>query len=159
MAFVLTPSIRVEVQTRKLISSYGGVGSIIETTEGALIIKEFDKWLYFYLLNIGKIELSENESIIDERLLKRLKFLFPKLKEIVKVPANYPAIYNTSLPKLKEHIVNAEYFPKWFYCNKCGSLKHIEDWFNGWINVYKGTTQQQQDSFTPPKCYKCYQKY
>jgi hypothetical protein len=147
----------IELQTRKLISSYGGVGSIIETTEGALLIKEFDKWLYFIELNKGNIELSKNEEIVDERLLKRLQFLFPKLKEIIKVPANYSAKYNTSSPKLRKHIVNAEYFPKWFYCNKCGTLKHIDEWFKSWRRVFKGTTQQQQDSFTPPKCYKCYQ--
>jgi hypothetical protein len=146
-----------ELQTRKLISSYGGVGSIIETIYGALLIKPFDKWLYFYLLNKGKTELTDDEIIEDERLLKRLQVLFPKLKTLVKVPENYSALYNTSLPKIKENIIDAEYFPKWFYCNKCGSLKPINEWWKGWTTVYKGTTQQQQDSFTPPVCYKCYQ--
>ena len=92
-----------ELQTRKLISSYGGVGSIIETVEGALIIKDFDKWKYFYLIEKGKIEVQENENINDDRLLNRLKFYFPELNQIVKVPANYSAFYNTSLPKLKDH--------------------------------------------------------
>jgi len=147
-----------ELQTRKLISSYGGVGSIIETIEGALIIKDFDKWKYFYLIEKGKIEVQENENINDERLLKRLKYYFPELTQIVKVPANYSAFYNTSLPKLKDHIVDAEYFPKWMYCNKCNSFKHIDDWYKGWKNVFHSKEINKiNDSFTPPKCYKCYQ--
>lgn len=148
-----------ELQTRKLISSYGGVGSIIETIDGALLIKDFDKWKYFYLIEKGKIEVEKSEVIEDERLLKRLKFYFPDLNQIVKVPANYSAFYNASLPKLKDHIIDAEYFPKWMYCNKCKSLKHIDDWYKGWKNVYHSKeTNKINDSFTPPKCYKCYQK-
>jgi len=147
-----------ELQTRKLISSYGGVGSIIETIYGALLIKPFDEWYFFRLLNKGKIELTDSEIIEDERLLNRLKSLFPKLKTLVKVPENYSAMYNISLPTIKENIIDAEYFPKWFYCNKCGSFKSLDEWWKGWTSVYNGTTQQQQDSFTPPVCYKCYQK-
>ncbi|HTO14432.1 MAG TPA: DUF1998 domain-containing protein [Edaphocola sp.] len=147
-----------ELQTRKLISSYGGVGSIIETVEGALIIKDFDKWKYFYLIEKGKIEVQENENINDDRLLNRLKFYFQELNQIVKVPANYSAFYNTSLPKLKDHIIDAEYFPKWMYCSKCNSFKHIDDWYKGWKNVFHSKEINKiNDSFTPPKCYKCYQ--
>ena len=148
-----------ELQTRKLISSYGGVGSIIETIEGALMIRDFDKWKYFYLIEKGKIEVQDNENINDDRLLRRLKFYFPDLSQIVKVPANYSAFYNASLPKLKDHIIDAEYFPKWMYCTKCKSFKHIDDWYKGWKNVFHSKEINKiNDSFTPPKCYKCYQK-
>jgi len=148
-----------ELQTRKLISSYGGVGSIIETIEGALLIKEFDKWKYFILAEKDKIEIEENENINDDRLLKRLQYYFPDLNQLVKVPANYPAFYNTLLPKLKNHIVNAEYFPKWMYCSKCNSFKHIDDWYKGWKNVYPSNDINKiNDSFSPPCCYICYLK-
>jgi len=148
-----------ELQTRKLISSYGGVGSIIETINGALLIKEFNKWKYFVLIEKEKIEIQENEIIEDERLLKRLKYYFPDLTQIVKVPANYSAFYNASLPKLKDHIIDAEYFPKWMYCTKCNSFKHVDDWYKGWKSVYHSKEVNKiNDSFTPPKCYKCYQK-
>ena len=146
-----------ELQTRKLISSYGGVGSIIETVNGAILIKEFDKWYYFHQIEKGKIEVQENEDINDERLLKRLKFYFPDLIQIIKVPANYSAFYNTSLPKLKDFIIDAEYFPKWFYCKSCHSFKHIDDWYKGWRNIYS-RKDKIEDSFIPPKCFKCYQK-
>lgn len=147
-----------ELQTRKLISSYGGVGSLIETVEGALFIKEFDKWLYFHSIDKGKIELQDGECINDDRLLKRLRFYFPNLTEIVKVPANYPALHNTSFPKLKYSIINAEYFPKWMYCPNCWSFKHIKDWYKGWLIEHRGTGKQKRDSFIPPKCYICYKK-
>lgn len=147
-----------ELQTRKLISSYGGVGSIIETIDGALMIKDFDSWKYFYLIEKGKIEVEENESINDDRLLKRLQYYFPELNQIVKVPANYSAFFNTSVPKLKNHIIDAEYFPKYFYCNKCSSLNHLDNWFKGWKNVFQSNDINKiNESFSPPKCYKCYQ--
>ena len=34
----------IQSQTRKMLSAYGGVGSILETSKGALIVEEFDKW-------------------------------------------------------------------------------------------------------------------
>jgi len=148
----------IELQTRKLISSYGGVGSIIETVDGAILIKEFDKWLYFHSINKGKVNLQDGELINDDRLLKRLRFYFPDLTEIVKVPANYSALYNASYPKLKYNIIDAEYFPKWMYCSNCGSFKHIDDWYKGWLIEHRGTEEQKKQSFYPPKCYKCYKK-
>jgi len=148
-----------ELQTRKLISSYGGVGSIIETTEGALIIKEFDNWHYFKLISKGKIEVEENEIINDERLLKRLKYNFQKLKVLIKVPPNYSAIFNTSLPKSTNHIVNAEFFPRWMYCTKCGSFMHLNEWYKGWKKVFNNNDINKiNNSFIPPSCYKCYDK-
>ncbi|MCG8803955.1 DrmB family protein [Tenacibaculum finnmarkense] len=147
-----------ELQTRKLISSYGGVGSIIETIDGALMIKDFDKWKYFFLIEKGTIEVEDNENINDDRLLKRLKFYFPDLNQIVKVPAN-TSMFNSLFPDKKNHIIDAEYFPKWMYCNKCNSIKHIDDWYKGWKNVfYSKDINKANNAFTPPKCYKCYQK-
>ena len=148
-----------ELQTRKLISSYGGVGSIIETIDGALLIKDFDKWQYFSSLEKGKIEVEENENINDDRLLKRLKFYFPYLNQIVKVPAN-TLKFNSKFPDKKNHIIDAEYFPKWMYCNNkgCNSLMHINDWYKGWLIEHRGTDEQKRESFIPPKCYKCYKK-
>ena len=146
-----------ELQTRKLISSYGGVGSIIETINGAILIKEFDKWYYFHQIEKNKIVVQVNENINDDRLLKRLQYYFPELEQIIKVPANYSALHNTLSPKLKYNIIDAEYFPKWLYCKRCNSFKHIDDWYKGWRNIYP-RKDKIEDSFIPPKCYKCYQK-
>jgi hypothetical protein len=44
-----------QIQTRKAISSYGGVGSIIETRDGSILIKSFDEWPFFQFVN-GQFE-------------------------------------------------------------------------------------------------------
>jgi len=145
-----------ELQTRKLISAYGGVGSILETVDGALKLKEFDKWKFFAMIARGKEELEENQIIEDERLLQRLRYYFKNLTTIAKVPSNYSKFHNSSIPALRNHIISAEYFPKWMYCNKCGRFKHIDYWFKGWYNVYSNDVNKNRESFQPPVCYKCY---
>lgn len=142
-----------EIQTRKLVSAYGGVGSIIETTKGALIIEPFDKWRYFIEVQHGSIEPIEVE---DNRLLMRLKYYFPNLRRLLKVPANVSSLYGDSQPQDKEYIVDSKYFPKWMYCSNCGRFKDINAWWEGWRNSYRGSPQNMRDSFIPPKCYVCY---
>ena len=44
-----------QIQTRKAISSYGGVGSIIETRDGSILIDNFNEWPFFQTIN-GKFE-------------------------------------------------------------------------------------------------------
>jgi len=53
------------IQTRKIISSYGGVGSIVETPNNSILIEPFNKWRFF------KDEVFENERfyIEDKRFL------------------------------------------------------------------------------------------
>ena len=67
----------IETQTRKIIGSYGGVGSIIETPKGALIIESFERWPFFQKHK----HIEKENHIEDNRLLKRLQFEkgFPKL--------------------------------------------------------------------------------
>ena len=142
-----------EIQTRKLVSAYGGVSSIIETTKGALIIEPFDKWRYFIEVQRGSIEPIEVE---DNRLLIRLKYYFQNLRRLLKVPANVSSLYADSQPQDKEYIVGSKYFPEWMYCNNCGRFKDINEWWEGWRNSYRGSPQNMRDSFIPPKFYVCY---
>jgi len=75
-----------ELQTRKLISSYGGVGSIIETVEGALMIKDFDKWKYFYLIEKGKIAIA---ALADYKKAKKAGDKEGAEKNLALFKANY----------------------------------------------------------------------
>ncbi len=143
-----------ETQTRKLISAYGGVGSIIETIHGALLVKPFDKWRFFKELNKGTVLFKEIEDI---RLLRRLQHNFPDLKRFVAVPPNAPNFYIPTKPEDEKAIAAAKYFPEWMYCPRCSRFKKLEDWWRGWKRNYSGNIQQQQESFTPPKCCHCYQ--
>lgn len=143
-----------ETQTRKLISAYGGVGSIIETIHGALLVKPFDKWRFFKELKKGTVPFKEIEDI---RLLRRLQHNFPNLKRFIAVPPNAPNFYIPTKPEDEKAIAAAKYFPEWMYCPRCSRFKNLGDWWRGWRRNYSGNIKQQQDSFTPPKCCHCYQ--
>ncbi|MBU1626094.1 DUF1998 domain-containing protein [bacterium] len=140
---------KVEFQTRKMITAYGGVGSIIESIEGALIIEPIEKWLYFYK---DQHCLPQNQ-IEDERLLKRLRYHFPNLKTLVKIPVNTRWM-NFGFTN-KDAFAGAKYFPEWMYCKRCKSFKRLNDWWKGWKNTLHGDSSIGE-RFIPPKCYICY---
>ena len=83
----------VKLQTRKVISAYGGSGSLIESPFGALMIENFDKWPFFkgvYKDGQWIINIQKEFHITDERLLQRLNNIngFSKLEAFVYVPDN-----------------------------------------------------------------------
>lgn len=122
----------------KHISNYGGVGSLIETTDNSIIIETFDEW--------GYNELNDKLAhyiIKDDRLLQRLKNRFPNLKHLVAIPIHkeYP---KNNPPTVQP---KASYFPKWFYCTRCHRFANYSEWKKRWIASGKKT-----DFFYPPKC-------
>jgi len=151
----------IETQTRKIIGSYGGVGSIIETPKGALIIEPFDRWPFFQ----SQKQIEEENQIVDNRLLNRLKFEkgFPHLKAFVAVPTNVAGFKNKTVPQNFQNVISAKYFPEWFYCPKCEKFHIVSDWWKGW----KITLQQfgkdivliRSSFYDKPKCYHCYKKF
>ena len=113
----------------KMISSYGGVGSIIDTPDASIIIETFDRWGYpgYYEQEINK------HIIIDDRLVNRLRTRFPKLKHMVSIPVEEDNWKTDVQPK-------ANYFPKWFYCPHCKRFMHFKEWKKHW-----GTGRQEFD--------------
>ena len=105
----------------KMISAYGGVGSIIDSPDASIIIETFDKWGYpdYYDQEINKY------IILDDRLVSRLRFRFPKLKHLVSIPVEEDNWKTDVQPQ-------ANYFPKWFYCPRCHRFMHLEDWKAHW---------------------------
>ena len=136
-----------EIQNRKLISAYGGVGSIIETRQGAIKIEEFNKWPFF---QTNRHFDSENH-ISDPRFLARLRTYFTKLKELIRLPENQ--LNQGFTPENKKDLVSASYFPKWMYCTSCHTFDDYDSWRINWDNTVKDINK---DNFHPPKCYKCY---
>ena len=119
----------------KHISNYGGVGSLIETTDNSIIIETFDEW--------GYNELNEKLAhyiIKDDRLLQRLKNRFQNLKHLVAIPTDRDSFLHNLRPK-------ANYFPKWFYCTRCNRFAPYSEWKKRWTASGKKT-----DFFNPPKC-------
>lgn len=136
-----------EIQNRKLISAYGGVGSIIETRHGAVTIDKFNEWPFF----ITKEAYKSHNFITDERFKARLRQYFTELKELISLPENQ--LKQTFTPENSRNLISASYFPKWFYCTSCHTFDHIDNWKMNWQNA---VIQQHKDIFNPPKCYKCY---
>lgn len=154
----------VEIATRKVVSSYGGVGSIYETTKGAVIIEPFDLW-DFIRFGIEKY-ITENDhksleecTISDDRLLSRLSNQFKQLNRLIRVPDNVSNNNYSSDPEDKQKVIQAKYFPEWFYCNGCNSLKHISHWYRDWQSALANISRDEViESFQEPKCARCYLK-
>ncbi len=139
-----------QIQTRKAISSYGGVGSIIETREGSIIINNFDEWPFFQGLG-GNFE--EHNIIVDKRFKNRLSKYFQELEHLVKIPINN--LNNGYKLDNQIALLSAKYFPEWFYCSNCKRFDKIDNWKKKWKN---NVEPQHKDYFYPPKCCHCYVK-
>lgn len=129
------PNDKIKHGRSKHISNYGGVGSLIETTDNSIIIETFDEW--------GYSELNEKLAhyiVKDDRLLQRLKNRFPNLKHLVAIPTDRDSFLHNVRPK-------ASYFPKWFYCTRCNRFANYSEWKKRWTASGKKT-----DFFNPPKC-------
>ena len=135
-----------QIQTRKTISAYGGVGSIIETRDGAILIEDFNKWPYFQ----NEEDFEECNYAEDKRFLNRLKIYFKDLEKLIKVPINE---FQKGKPKDKLALISAKYFPEWFYCHNCHCFDKLENWKKHWNN---NVDKDDKENFYPPKCYHCY---
>ena len=135
-----------QIQTRKIISAYGGVGSIIETRDGAILIEDFNKWPYFQ----NEEDFEECNYAEDKRFLNRLKIYFKDLGKLIKVPINE---FQKGKPKDKLALISAKYFPEWFYCHNCHCFDKLENWKKHWNN---NVDKDDKENFYPPKCYHCY---
>lgn len=135
------------IQRSKLVTSYGGVGSIIDTIDNfAYMIEPFDCW------NLYKQQTRCNDPFAnyktkDERLKARLRNLgFSNLKEFFLPDDEFEDIKLWDPdPKEINRMVTAKYAPEWFYCENCHRLKHIETWKQTWNN-------ETGNVMTEPKC-------
>ncbi|HRO08104.1 MAG TPA: DrmB family protein [Saprospiraceae bacterium] len=139
-----------EIQTRKAISSYGGVGSIIETRDGSILIDDFNEWPFFQTIN-GQFE--EHNFVIDKRFKNRLSKYFQELEYLIKIPVN--DLKQGFKPENPFAFLSAKYFPEWFYCNNCNRFDRIDHWKKNWEN---NVEPYHKENFFPPKCYCCYVK-
>lgn len=136
------------IATRKAISAYGGVGSILETRDGAVLVNDFNDWAYFRALN-GVF--NEEHIIEDKRFKNRLKKYFKKLEYLIRIPAN--DLDDGKFSNVPSALLSGRYFPEWFYCNKCRKFDRLDNWNEHWKN---NVIASDRELFYPPKCYKCY---
>lgn len=145
-----------QIQTRKAISSYGGVGSIIETRDGSILINNFNDWPFFEAIQ-GNFQ--QHNLINDKRFKNRLSRYFQELEYLVKIPVN--DLKKGFILENPTALMSAKYFPEWFYCNTCHRFDRIDRWKNNWnsnVNQEHRTTTPNSIHFYPPKCYSCYVK-
>lgn len=148
-----------QIQTRKAISAYGGVGSILETRDGSILISPFSEWPFFQVVN-GKFE--DHNIINDKRFKNRLSKYFQELESLIRIPVNeLKQGYN---PDNKFAFLSAKYFPEWFYCSSCHKFDKLSNWKHNWDNNVKNKLPKDKNGkdngyyFFPPKCYSCYLK-
>ena len=120
-----------EIQRRKVISAYGGSGSIIETLEnGSLLIDNYDRWPCFSDKNIQNCDPIDNP-----RLLKKVQGICGTIEELKKIPT--PDLDERKYKASRGDLINtirAKRFPEWFYCpnGKCRRLHTLEEWKKKW---------------------------
>ena len=143
------------IQRSKLNTSYGGVGSTIDTIDNlSYIVDPFNEWPIYQLLENKRHRKDVYPRLIHKegRLLERIKKVgFYKLKEFFLTESfegEDIKEWNPN-PEPMRRMVSCHYFPRMFYCPKCHRLHEINEWRNNWA---LGDWEKRV-----PKCYHCSQ--
>lgn len=146
------------IQRSKLNTSYGGVGSTIDTIENlSYIVDPFNEWYIYKKLANTRHRRDVYPRLIhkEDRLQERVKKLgFGNLREFFLTEAfegENIKEWNPN-PESIKRMVSSHYFPRMFYCSnpKCHKLHKINDWKNEWK---LGDWDKRV-----PKCHYCSQK-
>ena len=158
---------KIEEQQRgKLCTSYGAIGSLIETiANGCLMICPFDDWnLYKEGIKAIKTPAKNGQQpqpnwteCSDQRLLNRLQTLgFTNLKTLF-MPNGMEVStsdWENPSPQVLANTVQAKRFPEWFYCPHCRRLQKYDEWASEWNNnPPRGNAKAFKD--INPSCPKC----
>ena len=134
-----------EIRSGKVISAYGGSGSIIETlSNGSLLIEPYDYWKCFQQQN-----LDNQDTINNPRLLTAVQTIYQSVERLVEIPT----------PDLEERVyvagdkdtqdtIKAKYCPSWFYCPQCRRLHRLDQWRGLWSHDTRFDKNY-------PACYAC----
>ena len=140
-----------QIQINKLISSYGGVGSIIETnTNGSLRILSYDQWGCFQPNQMQ----HNNMQIDDPRLLCYVKGQgYAQVKRLVPVPDRdlSKKVYYANVNDLPTTVAS-RFFPEWYFCPHCRKLYKLSEWKSLWDAKYPN---DGKFDVNPPACPYC----
>ena len=116
-------------QLSKIVNSYGGIGSIIQTREGgSLLIEDSPNWPIQNRIINNQHGLHDQFQIHEDRLVARLKKeFFPEISSLFRIPQTKCQYGMTKLDD-QNSAISANFFPKYFFCPKCRKLKHIKNW-------------------------------
>ncbi len=124
-----------EIQSTKILSNYGGPGSIIETrTNGSLLIEDYSRWRCFAGKNINNRTIITNPRLIEE--IRRNGY--GGIETLYKIPTPESDEINVYAPTNKQLVetINSIYFPSWFYCRRNRILRKLEQWEAEWNNSF-----------------------
>ncbi|EAQ42521.1 DrmB family protein [Polaribacter sp. MED152] len=160
------------VSKYKLLSAYGGPGSIVHTQYGSVIISCIEEWGFLkrvldihkegeneenlkdYVIKQSRLERNGNISISnDHRLLESLKMdrkELPNLKYLVLVPDIDIITHSNKIKDSGEKIaIPSTYMPKIFADNS-NNYNHYGNWYKKWVNR-KENDDKHGKKFHPPK--------
>lgn len=150
----------------KLLSAYGGPGSIVHTEYGSIMISSIEEWGFIhrighYIDEAHKINKDESEHVHerskaegiglsnDERLLVELKAAknLSNLKYLVLLPdIELNDTFNTIKNDQAALAINSTFMPKGFF-DRLNVYKMYKTWYNEWSNE----SEQPESDFFPPK--------
>ena len=125
------------IQRSKLNSSYGGVGSTIDTIDNlSYEIQPFDQWeLWKFINDLRNAAHAGSLKIEEQRLIERIKSIgFPNLRELFLTdPFEGDDVKDWAPTTMQaKRMVSSNYFPRMFYCPKCHKFHDIDDWKRKW---------------------------
>ena len=164
----------------KLLSAYGGPGSIVHTPYGSVIVSCIEEWGFLrkvlklrddaiqintpnireYVVNHAKLEANGSIGISnDSRLLESLKERknLSQLEYLVLIPDIELNDFSNKIQHGKSSLaINSSFMPK-FFADKSHYYKSYKEWYNDWIRADRRPNEREHDSsrrFFPPKCKK-----
>lgn len=164
----------------KLLSAYGGPGSIVHTQYGSILISCIEEWGFLKkileieqeAISLGKQDEAKEEYVIsqaklqrngnigisnDKRLLQKLierkGFNKDNFKYLVLIPNIDIKEYNNEISDGTELAIPSTFMPKVF-ADRSKIHKTYKEWFNEWCKVNKsdnGDDDRYGNLFFPPK--------
>ena len=145
-----------QIQDRKIISSYGGPGSLIETMQnGSLMILPYDRWRCYRIGRGGRPgEIDRRDEIVNPLLLRDVQQEYKGVQKILTIPTPEglsERVYTANNNDLSSTVL-AKYFPEWFYCPRCRKMHRISEWETLWVNRFNNDNSFKKN---PPACCNC----
>lgn len=164
----------------KLLSAYGGPGSIVHTSYGSIIVSSIEEWGFLkkvldiqkeavdsgkkekeikgYVIEQAKFERNGNIGLSnDSRLLNSLKERkkLSELKYLVLIPNVEVQGFSNKIKSDGNILaINSSFMPK-IFADGSHHYKTYKEWYKDWLKADRKQGEQEYDSaarFFPPKC-------
>lgn len=166
MAYTSNHQANEPISKFKLLSSYGGPGSIIHTDYGSIIVSCIEEWGFISRireLHETAVQLEEEpftyverhaqlEGLLisnDRRLLQELqrRKQLNNLQYLARIPdIELNELFNTIENGMTPMAINSTYLPK-IFCNSQNTYRSYSEWYREWVV----RNSRERREFFPPK--------